>query len=150
MHDWYAPLSSRSCRKQTPPLLVGTSNNDTTQPSPIDDIRARLDNSSPLPWSNADIRDASGSMSANDLNRRGNEVVGIAQAIMDKRNALARKVSGLRGLAGCTSAAPMGHFCDPCRDGEHADDGRGGHCSCCGEYVPAAAPPEAEAENGAL
>lgn len=46
------------------------------------------------------------------------------------------------GVAGCATpdsealelyAKP---FCVPCADGEHADDGTGQDCPCCGQYVP--------------
>jgi hypothetical protein len=41
------------------------------------------------------------------------------------------------GLDVCPDEEPLSTpACIPCRDGEHADDGTGQACPCCGVYVP--------------
>ncbi|WP_114906817.1 hypothetical protein [Ornithinimicrobium murale] len=85
------------------------SDNDTTRPSPIDDIRARLVEDSPLPWTEYDIRtlldqlDHALAMTSRVCTAMANSQQ-VAQTIMDSRNALARKVSGLRDLANSIEA----------------------------------------------
>lgn len=39
---------------------------------------------------------------------------------------------------GFSRLVPGSSCCDPCNDGEHADDGTGQNCPCCGVFVPAA------------